>query len=225
MCLHEQLTDCLSPGILLSGILEQPILLWPGEHAHFQQFDAQSFVPLADRGDLVQEFLDGGEANFLQAEARYRDFQNRFPTSDRAAYVQLQIARSLVERMERPDRDQKVTRQAREAIEELLRTYPSSPEAERAQPDLARVLDHLAEHEHSVGSFYLRFGLALSAVPRFETVLRQYPDYSRMDQLLFELSTAQRKIKKVAEADQTLARLREEFPQSPWTRKAEKQKG
>lgn len=170
-------------------------------------------------------FLDGGEANFLQAEARYRDFQNRFPTSDRAAYVQLQIARSLVERMERPDRDQKVTRQAREAIEELLRTYPSSPEAEKAQPDLARVLDHLAEHEHSVGSFYLRFGLALSAVPRFETVLRQYPDYTRMDQLLFELSTAQRKIKKTAEADQTLARLREEFPQSPWTRKAEKQKG
>ena len=33
--------------------------------------------------------------NLVQAEAKYRDFLNRFPTSDRAAYVQLQIGNSL----------------------------------------------------------------------------------------------------------------------------------
>lgn len=167
-------------------------------------------------------FLDGGDTNFIQAEARYRDFQNRFPTSDRAPYVQLQIGRSLVERMERPDRDQKVTRQAREALEELLRNYPTSPEAEQVQEYLSQVRDHLAEHEHLVGAFYARFGLPMSAVARFETVLSQYPEYSKTDQLLYDLASAQRRAKQDADVDKTLARLREQYPQSDWTRKAEK---
>ena len=53
-------------------------------------------------------YLSGGSANFVQAEAKYRDFLNRFPTSDQAAYVQFQIANSLAKRMEKPDRDQNV---------------------------------------------------------------------------------------------------------------------
>lgn len=170
-------------------------------------------------------FLDGNRSNYVQAESRYRDFQNRFPTSERASYVQLQIGRSLVERMERADRDQKVTRQAQEALEELLRTYPATPEAEQAQPYLNQVRDRLAEHEYLVGNFYLRFGLPGSAILRFETVLRQHPEYSKMDQLLYELARAQVDAKKADDAGRTIARLREEFPQSEWARKAEKLKG
>ena len=62
-------------------------------------------------------YLQGSTANFVQAEAKYRDFLNRFPTSDQAAYVQFQIANSLAKRMEKPDRDQNVTRKALAAYE------------------------------------------------------------------------------------------------------------
>src|SRR5262249_42712848 len=55
-------------------------------------------------------YLEGGPGNNTQAEAKYRDYLNRFPTSEQAAYVQFQIANSLAKRMERPDRDQTVTR-------------------------------------------------------------------------------------------------------------------
>ena len=44
-------------------------------------------------------YLQGSNTNLIQSEAKYRDFQNRFPTSDRAPYVQFQIARSLVGRI------------------------------------------------------------------------------------------------------------------------------
>ncbi|HVR09743.1 MAG TPA: hypothetical protein VMW75_17000, partial [Thermoanaerobaculia bacterium] len=40
-------------------------------------------------------FLEGGSSNYTQAEAKYRDYLNRFPTSEQAAYVQFQIANSL----------------------------------------------------------------------------------------------------------------------------------
>lgn len=167
-------------------------------------------------------FLEGGESNLIQAEAKYRDFQNRFPTSDRSAYVQLQIARSLTARMERADRDQKVTRQAREALEELLRIYPDNPEAEQARAELRTVRDRLAEHELHVGTFYLRFGLPGAAVKRFETVLAEYPDFGANDELLFHLAAAYRRVDRAEEAEETLARLRESHPESEWTRRAVK---
>ena len=40
-------------------------------------------------------------AGYNGAEGKYRDFQTRFPTSRRAAYVQYQIANSLIERLEK----------------------------------------------------------------------------------------------------------------------------
>jgi len=163
-------------------------------------------------------FLEGSDANLLQAEARYRDFQNRFPTSDRAAYVQLQIGRSLAGRMARPDRDQKVTVQAREAFEELLQSYPTSAEAAQALPYLKKVKDSLAGHDFVVGQFYLRFGLPGSAIKRFETVLGQYPEFSRTDETLYQLVLACERVKKKEDADRYWRRLREEFPGSQWTK-------
>ena len=170
-------------------------------------------------------FMAGGDANFLQAEARYRDFQNRFPTSDRAPYVQLQIGRSLAERMERPDRDQKVTRQAREAFEDLLRLYPASVEADPALAELRKVKDRLAAHEAGVGEFYLRFGLPFASVARFEALLAAYPEYSATDEVLFHLAAAYDRMQKSEEAERTRRRLREEFPASPWTGRAAKAAG
>ena len=44
-------------------------------------------------------YAHGGPDNMIKAEAKYRDFLNRFPTSDRAAYVQYQIGNSLSARL------------------------------------------------------------------------------------------------------------------------------
>lgn len=161
-------------------------------------------------------FLEGGETNLLQAEAKYRDFQNRFPTSDRAAYVQFQIANALAKRVERPDRDQAATRKAVTAYEDLLRLYPTSEHVEAARAGLERVRGSLAEHEFVVGRFYLRFGLPAAAAKRFEGLLDQYPAYTERDKALFHLAAAYRKLERADDAQATAARLREEFPASEW---------
>src|SRR3954452_14330878 len=113
-------------------------------------------------------YQQGGTANYIQAEAKYRDFLNRFPTSDQSAYVQFQIANSLAKRMERPDRDQAVTRKALEAYQDLIRLYPTSEYAARSTEQSKVVLASLAEHEFVIGSFYLRFGIPRAACERFE---------------------------------------------------------
>ena len=161
-------------------------------------------------------YLEGGHTNFIQAEAKYRDFLNRFPTSSQAPYVQFQIANSLAKRMERPDRDQTTTRKALESYEELIRLYPTSEYAAQGQQEVKRVQDNLAEHEFQVGRFYLRYGLPGSAVQRFEYLLKTYPSYQAMDKVIYHLGLAYRDMKQPTEAAKAFDRLRREYPQSPY---------
>jgi len=161
-------------------------------------------------------YLEGGSTNFVQAEAKYRDFLNRFPTSSQAAYVQFQIANSLAKRMERPDRDQTVTRKALEAYEELIRLYPTSEYAAQAQEQIKLVKDGLAEHEYLIGRFYLRFGSPLSASERFQFLLANFPDYPQKEKVLYNLILSFQQSGKPEDAQKTLERLRTEYPQSPW---------
>ena len=167
--------------------------------------------------------LTGSTADLIQAEAKYRDFQNRFPTSDRAAYVQFQIASSLARRIERADRDQAATVKAREALEELIRLYPTTEYAEKARVELLTVVDRLADHEFIVGRFYQRYGVPGAAAKRIEDLLKDYPAYSGKDAALYYLGLAYRDLARPDDAQAAFARLREEHPESRYSRKVPKQ--
>jgi outer membrane assembly lipoprotein YfiO len=159
-------------------------------------------------------YLEGGPVNYTQAEAKYRDYLNRFPTSDQASYVQFQIANSLARRMARADRDQSTTRKCMEAYQELIRLYPTSEYATKAQEQLEVVNANLAEHEYLVGHFYLRYGVPVAAIGRFANVLSSYPKYTHMDQVIFELGLAYQRMRNVNEANKSFDRLRTEYPNS-----------
>jgi outer membrane protein assembly factor BamD len=161
-------------------------------------------------------YQEGGTTNYVQAEAKYRDFLNRFPTSEQAAYVQFQIANSLAKRMEKPDRDQTVTRKALEAYRELARLYPTSEYAAQAQEQIALVQNNLAEHEFAVGRFYLRYGIPVAAVQRFEFLLQEYPQYPGKDKVFYHLGLAYEQMDKPEDAAKAFDRLRAEYPQSPF---------
>lgn len=168
-------------------------------------------------------FLEGNETNLIQAEAKYRDFQNRFPTSDRGDYVQYQIAGSLARRIERADRDQSATVKALQAYEDLLRLYPTSAWAEKGRAEMTTVRDRLAEHEYVVGTFYLRYGLPAAAVSRLAGLLERYPEYTARDKALYSLALAYHAQKKADDTQATLKKLRAEYPQSRWLGKLPKE--
>src|SRR4051794_25709926 len=163
-------------------------------------------------------YQQGGTANYIQAEAKYRDFLNRFPTSEQSAYVQFQIANSLAKRMEKPDRDQNVTRKALDAYQDLIRLYPTSEYAPQAQTQMQVVLGNLAEHEFAIGRFYARFGIALAAVERYEYLLLSYPKYPERDKVMYNLGLAYRDGHEPDNAVKTFALLREQFPASPYVK-------
>lgn len=172
-------------------------------------------------------YLHGGSENFIRCEAKYRDFLNRFPTSDRADYAQFRVAECLARRVEKPDRDQNVTKKAQEAFEELLRLYPTSPYVNEARQRMRDVSDLLAAHDLAVGHFHLRYGrgsLCHGAVARLETVRDEYPDFSFMDTALFYLGLAYTECRRTEDAEATFDELRRRFPDSKHVRVLDKDK-
>lgn len=167
-------------------------------------------------------YLDGGKENFIRAEAKYRDFLNRFPTSDRAGYVQLRLANSLSKRMLRPDRDQTATHQALEAYEELLLIYPGTQHAEEGRVEMAALTENLAAHEMIVGRYNFRRRFYPAAASRLTYLLENYPNYSKTDRALYYLILAQYNANKPDEAKAALDRLRSEFPDSPYLKDVDK---
>lgn len=174
-------------------------------------------------------FLRGGYQSYVEAEQRYRDFLNRFPTSDRAAYAQFRLAAALGERIEKPDRDQQTARQALTEFENVRRLYPTSEYAGQAAQQIVEVRNQLAEHEFVVGSYYYRSRHPRAAGDRFQGMLEQYPDYPDKDKIHAHMCLAYVQVLKRARNDAGLSavddlrdaceQLWSEYAGSPWIRK------
>ena len=170
-------------------------------------------------------YLHGGNDNYIKCEAKYRDFLNRFPTSERADYAQFRVASCLAKRVEKPDRDQKVTRDALQAFEELLRLYPTSEYLPAAREEIRVVTDRLAAHELVIGDFYANFygrGICTATINRLEKLPEQYPDFSQMDAVHYNLGVAYRRCRRQDDADREFETLRRDFPDSEYVGKIEK---
>lgn len=170
-------------------------------------------------------YLHGGSDNYIKCEAKYRDFLNRFPTSDKADYAQFRVASCLARRVEKPDRDQKVTRDAVRAFEELMRLYPTSPYVAEARQEIATIRDRLAEHELIIGTFYTNFygrGICQATIQRLENVHEEYPSFSKMDEVHYNLVVAYRRCRRPDQANLEREALRRDYPDSPFIAKVEK---
>ena len=164
-------------------------------------------------------YLAGGASNLIKAEAKYRDFLNRFPTSERGAYAQLQLANSLSRRVLKPDRDQTITRQAVDAFLDVIRLYPGSEDTEEAQLQIQQLRLTLAEHEFLVGYHNYRRRLDIGAVARFEALLEGYQEYSKRDHALYLLGMSYLRMGEVEKGTAALERLRNEYPDSEFIEK------
>lgn len=164
-------------------------------------------------------YLQGGTDNYIKCEARYRDFLNRFPTSDRADYAQFKVGACLAARAERPDRDQTITQDAIDSYQELLRLYPTSDHVAEARQQIRELTDRLAAHELIVGAFYNRYagrGICIAAINRLEYLQEQYPEFSGMDEVLYNLAVAYERCERSSDADEAVAALERQYPESEW---------
>lgn len=162
---------------------------------------------------------------YMEAQARYKDFRNRYPSHPKADYALFRLAQTSDRQAEHPERDQTNTRLGLNSYREFLQNYPDSPWAAEARSRYLVMRNLMAEHEFRVANFYLHRKAYLAARGRYDGILTAFPDYGATDRVLYEAGVVERKM---GHADESLAlweRLRTDFPKSPWVKKLPARKG
>ena len=138
------------------------------------------------------------------------------PGSPDAAYAQYLIAASHYDQIPDISRDQARTEKAINALQEVIRKYPTSEYAVSAKAKLEGARDQLAGREMAVGRYYMDKRDYTAAINRFKTVVTQYQTTREVEEALFRLTEAYTAIGIVGEAQTAAAVLGHNFPDSRW---------
>ena len=172
---------------------------------------------------IADTFYEQGDpVNLVEAQYKYRDFINRYPTSEHADYAMLRIAMCSYKQMEKPDRDQQKTREAIEKFDDMLRAYPNSALKGEAQARRQDALDRMARHEHIVAKFYIKRGSHNAAVQRLNFLIDTYPQYNERAGAFYDLGTALTRLGRGGEARLYFERVVTEFPESEYAEPAKR---
>jgi len=113
-------------------------------------------------------------------------------------------------------RDQKMTEEARAALEEVIARYPDSDYAQDAKLKLDLTDDHLAGKEMEIGRYYLKQQEYISAINRFKYVVDHYQTTSHIPEALHRLVECYLRLGVVPEAKKYAAVLGYNYPGSDW---------
>ena len=158
----------------------------------FQQlkdrFPYSRFALLADLRVGDAYFKAG---RYEEAILSYEDFINLHPKNEGVPYAIHQMGMVHFDQMLIPERDPTSAREAMQTFQRLIKQYPKSEWAIRAQPRLQESIRRLANHDMVVGRYYFKTKRFRAASGRFKRVLTQYPDVGLYNQAMDYLRRAQ----------------------------------
>lgn len=156
-------------------------------------------------GDSFYE--EGGTENLLQAEEQFKDFIVFWPAHPKAPDAQMKVIAANMSLMRSPDRDQQYTYKAEAAIRQFLNQFPDSDYVPIAKQYLLEVQENLALGDLGVAKFYFDRQNYAGARGRLEEIEKKYPNFSRMDNVLFLKGTTQERSNNPEEAAMTYGKL------------------
>ena len=113
-----------------------------------------------------------------------------------------------------------MTRDARDAFEDILRRYPDGLYARDSQLKLDLTRTHLAGKEMAVGRFYLNAGHYGAAISRFKVVVRDFDTTNQVPEALYRLIESYLSLGLRDEAMRVLQVAEFNFANSIWTERA-----
>jgi outer membrane protein assembly factor BamD len=185
--------------------------------ALFDEVERQHpYSPWARRAQLMSAFSYYVDRDYTKAIQAAQRFLSIHPGNKDAPYAYYLIALSQYEQISDVTRDQKATRQALDAMNEMIRRYPGTRYASDARLKLDLINDHLAGKEMDIGRAYQRQGKWLAATIRFRTVVDKYQSTSHTPEALYRLVESYLSVGLPEEAQKSAAVLGSNYPGSEW---------
>jgi outer membrane protein assembly factor BamD len=174
----------------------------------------------ARRAQLMSAFSYYAYGDHTKSIESARRFLAIHPGNRDAPYALYLIALNYYEQIRDVTRDQAVTRQALDALNEVIRRYPNTPYADDARLKVDLVRDHLAGKEMEIGRFYQRRREWLASTLRFRRVIDEYQTTSHAPEALMRLTESYLALGVPTEARRSAAVLSANYPNSDWYRRA-----
>lgn len=189
--------------------------------ALFDEVERQHpYSPWARRAQLMSAFSYYAARNYDQAIQSAQRFLSIHPGNKDAAYAYYLVALCYYEQISDVERDQKISAQALQALEEVVRRYPNTSYAGDARLKIDLVRDHLAGKEMEIGRFYEKTGNVIAARVRFQTVIEKYDNTSHAAEALYRLTETSLMLGIPEEAVKYTAVLGANYPGSKWYERA-----
>ena len=174
----------------------------------------------ARRAQLMSAFSYYMAEKYPDSVSSAQRFLTIHPGNKDAPYANYLISMSYYQQIEDVTRDQKITQQASDSFNELIRRYPQSRYANDARLKLDLINDHLAGKEMEVGRFYQRSGNWLAAATRFRSVVDKYQTTTHTPEALERLVETYLNLGLREEAQKAAAVLGANYPGSKWYKRS-----
>jgi outer membrane protein assembly factor BamD len=165
-------------------------------------------------------YREGGKENLDSSEAAFKDFIIYFKDSDLADDAQMMVIMTHVKRVQSPDRDNTEARLAELELREMINSYPNSDLLEEAKQKLRDVEEILAEGTGRISNQYFHQKNYKASIDRYNEIELKYPDYSKMDGILFYHAESLRLTENAESAGKFYAEVVSDYPTSKYVKEA-----
>jgi len=186
------------------------------------------YLPMAKLAIADSFYLEGTTSALIQAAQAYQDWLTFFPTDQLADAAMLKVAEAEMRQMGLSDRDITHARKAEQRLKALLQQYPQTKLRPEVELRLRQVQDNLAEHNFSIALFYRdryngKKGGLRGSQDRLREIIEKYPNYCRMDEVLFNYGWTYMQEEEPDQAAKYYQQLVRDYPNSQHVEKAKEQ--
>jgi outer membrane protein assembly factor BamD len=182
-----------------------------------RQFPYSRYAVLSELRIADCQFM---QDNHAEAAVLYEQFVAAHPTHEEAHYAAFRRGLSFVKMIPKDvfilpasyERDQSATRDARNALNRFLQTYPKSQWRDEAEVLLRDVVDALVRHEIYVAKFYLARDDKVAAAVRLEKVRENFKESTLVPDAMFLQAMTYLELDKIEEATRVLGEIITYYP-------------
>jgi outer membrane protein assembly factor BamD len=185
-----------------------------------RKFDAvdrqHPYSEYARKSMVMGAFANYRQGNYDDAVNAAKRYLALYPSSPDAAYAQYIIGLSYFRQIRDVTQDQKESRRAIEAMQEVVTRWPDSEYVDDAKEKIRVARDQLAGKEMQVGRYYLERREYIAAIKRFRFVVENYSNTRQIEEALARLTESYYAMGLTSEAQTAAAVLGQNYPQSQW---------
>jgi outer membrane protein assembly factor BamD len=183
----------------------------------FEEVERQHpYSEWAARGQIMAAYSGYRGGQFADALSILDRFVKVHPTHPSTAYAYYLTALCYYTQISDVGRDQKMTEDARTALQDVINRFPDSDYAKDAKIKLELTEDHLAGKEMEIGRYYLKRQDYPAALARFKLVVDRYQTTNHIAEALHRLVECYLRLGVIEEAKKYAAVLGHNYPGSEW---------